>query len=80
MADTSSLDAIDKQIQFLYTCYRKWYDLGTETGISPIDALAEIDVLLEQRHDLATSLGELTNPLDVADVSEWGTGDAGTAA
>jgi hypothetical protein len=36
MADTS-LAAIDKQIQFLYACYRKWYDLGAETGISPID-------------------------------------------
>jgi hypothetical protein len=72
MADTRSLAAIDKQIQFLWTCYRKWYDLGTETGISPIDALTEIDVLLEHRHDLARSQGEMRHTDDIATAQEWG--------
>jgi hypothetical protein len=80
MADTSSLDAIDKQIQFLYTCYRKWYDLGTETGISPIDALTEIDVLLEQRHDLAPASASSPTPLMSQTSANGEPADAGTAA
>jgi hypothetical protein len=72
MADTS-LAAIDKQIQFLWACYRKWFSLGTETGISPIDALAEIDVLLEQRHDMVTTRqGEMRHADDIATAQEWG--------
>jgi hypothetical protein len=73
MADTS-LAAIDKQIQFLWACYHKWFNLGTETGMSPLRALAEIDVLLEQRHDMVTSQGEMRHADDIASAQEWGAG------
>jgi hypothetical protein len=76
MAET--LATIDKQIGFLWACYRKWYDLGTETGISPLDAIKEIDALLERRHGLATSQGELHDARDRA--TDWGAGDTGQPA
>lgn len=66
--------AIDKQITFLWSCYRKWHSLGTETGIAPQDALKEIDALLEQRHSLTCSQGELRHPGDTAGAVEWGAG------
>lgn len=72
MAQDRGLAEIDKQIQFLWGCYRKWFSLGTETGIAPQDALAEIDVLLEQRHDIATSQGEMRHHDDIATAQEWG--------
>lgn len=37
------------------------------------NGLAEIDALLEQRHDLTGSQGELRDPRDIASSIEWGT-------
>jgi hypothetical protein len=70
------LAAIDGQIKNLWACYRKWHALG-DAAVAPQDALAEIDVLLEQRHDMVTSQGELRDQRDVAHAEEWGEANLG---
>lgn len=56
---------IDHEIHRLWKQFR-------HTNVSSSSALLKIDLLLEQRHDLTTSQGEMLNRDDVATVAEWG--------
>jgi hypothetical protein len=64
-------ETIDLEIARLWAKYRA-------TNCSSAVLLA-IDALLDQRHQLVNG-GEMTNPLDIAAVSEYGPADLGDAA
>lgn len=68
MAD--SIAHIDAQLTRLWTTYRTWLQ-GEQIGMSPLVAYQTVDLLLEQRRDLAPG-PELHHPGDIATLHEWG--------
>lgn len=68
---TPSDDPVDPVGIIDHEIHRLWKQFR-HTNVSSSSALLKIDLLLEQRHDLTTSQGEMLNPLDVASASEWG--------
>lgn len=73
MADDQGIAQIDGQLAEIWATYRKWVR-GEAITMSPLVAFETIDLLLEQRRDIASTQGELRDPRDVASLTEWGEG------
>lgn len=71
MADTRGIASIDDQLARFWATYRKWVR-GEQINMNPLMAFETVDVLLEQRHDLTTSQGEMLDQRDVASIAEYG--------